>query len=82
MPGGVDGMAIREKSGSQTAEVDLAELRKKLNAYLDDFEKGGREFSNPDKPLALKNLRVIAMLQDDGNKEILQAVQFEVPEAK
>lgn len=82
MPGGVDGMAIKEKSGSQTAEVDLTELRKKLKAYLEDFEKDGGEFSNPNKPLALKNLRVIAMLQDDGTKEILQAVQFEVPEAK
>lgn len=82
MPGGVDGMAIKEKSGSQTAEVDLTELRKKLKAYLEDFEKDGGEFSNPNKPLALKNLCVIAMLQDDGTKEILQAVQFEVPEAK
>ena len=82
MPGGADGMALKEKSGSKTAEVDLAALRKSLKNYLDDFEKGGREFSNPNKPLAFKNLRVIAMIQDDSSKDILQAVQLEVPESK
>jgi hypothetical protein len=82
MPGGVDGMALKEKGGTMTAEVNLAELRKKLKDYLEEFEKGGREFPNPDRPLAFKNLRVIAMVQDDGSKEILQAVQMEVPETK
>jgi hypothetical protein len=53
-----------------------------LKDYLEEFEKGGREFPNPDRPLAFKNLRVIAMVQDDGSKEILQAVQMEVPETK
>lgn len=82
MPGGFEGMAIKEKKDSKSAEVDLAELRKKLQTYLADFEAGGREFSNPDKPLAFKNLRVIAILQDDGSKEILHAVQMEVPETR
>lgn len=82
MPGGADGLAIKEKSGSKTAEVDLGALRKTLSSYLADYEKNVREFSNPEKPLAFKNLRVIAMLQDDSNKEILQAVQLEVPESK
>jgi hypothetical protein len=82
MPGGADGVLLKEAKSTNSAEVDLAELRKKLKAYLEDLESGGREFPNPEKPLALKNLRVIAFVQDDGNKEILQAVQLEVPEEK
>ncbi len=82
MPGGADGFAIKEKSASKTAEVDLAALRKSLKEYLENYEKTEREFANPDKPLAFKNLRVIAMLQDDGTKDILHAVQLEVPDTK
>jgi hypothetical protein len=78
-PGGVEGFALREKDTEQTASVDLDELRRKLNAHLDDRAKIG-EFSNRDRPLDLKHLKVIALVQDDKTGEILQAVEVEVKE--
>ena len=49
--------------------------------YLEDFEKTSA-FPNPDRPLALKKLKVIAMIQDDDSKEILQAIQLDVTGGK
>jgi hypothetical protein len=83
-PGGSDGTTLRDKAGKATAEVDLAELAKKLNTYLSEYRRGGSQspFSEDDRPLGLKHLKAIALVQDDDSKEILQAVQVEVPEAK
>lgn len=82
MPGGAEGVVVKDKKGSISAEVDLNDVRAKLKKYLADFEANGGTFSNPDRPLALKHLRVIGMLQDDSTREILQALQLEVPEGK
>jgi hypothetical protein len=85
MPGGVDGLALNDrnatKSATKTAEVDLGEVRKTLTQYLDNYAKT-RAFPRPDRPLALKHLRIIALVQDDTSKEILQAVQLEVLDGK
>jgi hypothetical protein len=77
LPGGVKGFALKEKSSSHTATVDLPELRKKLKAYLDTYEKE-EGFPNKDRPLELKKLRVVALVQNDDTKEILQAAQVEI----
>ncbi len=77
MPGGFDGVALKDAKGGTTAEVDLAELRKKLIKYLDAFVAEEGPFSNPDRPLDLKHLRVIALVQDDSSREIMQALQLE-----
>jgi len=78
-----------EKLAEDMEEIKATLEKQKMNfkslldqAYLEEYEKNVREFSNPEKPLAFKNLRVIAMVQDDSSKEILQAVQLEVPENK
>ena len=77
LPGGVQGVALKEKSSQHAASVDLDELRRKLNKYLDNYAKE-RPFSNPDRPLELKNLHVVALVQDDDSGEILQAAQVPV----
>ena len=77
LPGGADGLALKEKTGKQTASVDLGELRKSLNQYLDEAAKED-PFPNKDRPLELKKLRVVAFIQNNANKEVLQAVQTEV----
>lgn len=79
MPGGPDGTAVKARSGEVELKVDLAEVRKELTAYLDKFAADNGPFPNPDRPMALENLRVIAFVQDDSSKEILQAVQLSVP---
>ena len=77
-PGGVDGVALKESKGTASAEVDLKVLRAKLAKYLDDYAANEGEFSNPDRPLALKNLRVMAIVQDDSTGQILQGLQLHV----
>jgi uncharacterized protein (TIGR03067 family) len=80
--GGPDGFALKDKDNKHTASVDLDELRKSLNDYLDDYNSNKRQFPSSDRPLDLKNLRLIALVQDDVTREILQAAQVEITEAK
>jgi thiol-disulfide isomerase/thioredoxin len=78
LPGGAAGLALKDKTGKHTATVDIDELRKKLIGYLDEAAKDLGEFPNKDRPLELKKLRVIAFVQNDATKEVLQAVQVDV----
>jgi hypothetical protein len=82
LPGGAAGLALKEKTGKQEATVDLDDLRKTLNKYLDDYAEKQDAFPNKDRPLELKNLRVVAFVQNDQTKEILQAIQVDVKEEK
>jgi hypothetical protein len=77
--GGMDGLPLREATATQNVTVDLGELRKTLSEGLTTFEKK-HEFEFEEKPMALKDLKVIAFVQNDATKEILQAVQVKVPE--
>ncbi len=79
-PGGVDGVAVTKKRFSATAEVDLSTLRKGLTDYLDTYAANERPFLRVDRPMDFHGLRVIAFVQDDKTREILQAVQTEVNE--
>lgn len=77
MPGGVEGIAIREASLKHTATVDIAAIRKDLTSYLDKFAVKD-PFPYPKiRPMEMKDLKVIALIQNDETGEILQAVQFE-----
>jgi hypothetical protein len=78
MPGGAEGIAITDKMFKHTATVDLGDVRKSLTRYLDDYAANTRPFPKPDRPMDLKDLRVIAFVQNDTTGEILQAVQIEV----
>lgn len=80
-PGGVGGMALKDASSSQAVTVKLADLAKKLDSYLTTAGKT-RPFRDDDRPLDLKHLKVVALIQDDDSKEILQAAQADVPEDK
>jgi hypothetical protein len=80
-PGGLDGFEMKEAKGSQKVLVNLAELKKGLTDYLAESDKK-RPFLDDDRPMALKNLRLIAFVQDDDGHEILQAAQVEVSDEK
>jgi hypothetical protein len=82
LPGGAAGLALKEKTGKQEATVDLDDLRKSLKKYLDDYADKEDAFPNKERPLELKNLRVIAFVQNDLTKEVLQAIQVDVKEEK
>jgi hypothetical protein len=76
--GGANGEKLAaDKPFTKSLTVDLDDVKKGLLDYLD---KAGKTmpFPNKDRPLDLKNLRVVAFLQNDATREVLQAVQVEV----
>jgi hypothetical protein len=77
LPGGAKGVEVKDKAAKQTVEVDLKDVRAALTKYLDDFAKD-RPFPYADRPLDLKHLKVIAIVQDDDSREILNAAEFDV----
>lgn len=83
MLGGAGGFALkdvenREGTYRKAATVDLPKLRKEIEKYLDDYAANERPFRDDARPLDLKVLKVIALVQNDKTQEILQAVQLEV----
>jgi hypothetical protein len=78
MPGGADGMTVSK--GPAKVTVNLHDLRKDLNAFLDDYAATQRAFPRVARPMDLEGLRVIAFVQDDATHEILQAAQVNVTE--
>lgn len=78
MPGGASGIAAVNEEFAFEQEIPLVELRDRLVSYLDEFEEAasgqfGQGFAFGERPLALRKLTVVAFLQDDATKEILQA---------
>jgi hypothetical protein len=80
-PGGVEGQKLSDKPGKHTARVDLTELTKSLGDYLTAAD-AKRPFPDDDRPLNLKNLKIVAFIQDEESKSVLQAAQVDVQEAK
>jgi hypothetical protein len=78
MPGGADGVALTQKDSKHTATVNLAELRQELGKYLDDYAAEKRPFPRAGRPMEMKHLKVIALVQDDKTKEVIQAAVAEV----
>ena len=76
--GGIEGVALKEAKETKTASIDLATLRKELNEYIDSQTA----LKDGDRPLEMKELKIVAFIQDDENKEVVQAVQAGVPEDK
>jgi hypothetical protein len=80
-PGGTKGVALKEATTNNKVMIDLAEVSKKLGDYLD--EAGEKiAFLDDERPTKLGHLKVIAFIQDEDSKEILQAAEAEVPAAK
>lgn len=82
MPGGVAGKTIRNGKGQSEETVKLSELRQSLETYLNDYVKQGRNFPKALPPIDLKKLKVVAFVQDDTDKTVLNATMVDVPEAK
>lgn len=81
MPGGLKGFALTKKEQEQAVVVSADDIRKELAQSLDEFAKEQGEFPRTERPLALKNLKVVAFIQDDATNEVLNAVQIDL-EAK
>jgi hypothetical protein len=77
MPGGVEGITIKDSQAKQQVTVNLAELKRTLTSYLEEANKR-RPFLDDERPMDLDHLMVVAFLQNDTTKEVLQAAQVEV----
>jgi hypothetical protein len=83
MPGGDKGFPVKEKKIRQAVSVDLVELKKQLTQYVNAVAKKTKaKFPEPDEVLDLKNLRVVAFVQNDKTKEVLQAKEVDVSGGK
>jgi hypothetical protein len=79
-PGGVEGIALKEKNTKHDVTIKLDEIRKSLNDYLAGYKEGN--FAEDERPLDLKKLMLVAFIQKKGTKEIYQAAQIDLPEEK
>jgi hypothetical protein len=80
-PGGVEGIALKQKSTKHDIRVNLDDVKKNLNDYLGNFK--GAKFAEDERPLDLKHLKIVAFIQnDDGDKDIFQAAQIDLPGEK
>jgi hypothetical protein len=80
MPGGAKGVALTKKTHEQTVTIDPDAVKAALTKALDD-SAAKAPFPRADRPLALRNLKLVALVQNDATKEILHAVQVDL-EAK
>ncbi len=82
MPGGPNGVLLKDKAAKQAVTVDLDEVRKGLEKYLAEWAKENAPFPGKAPAIELKNLRLVALLQSDRTGEILQATQVDVKGAE
>lgn len=80
MPGGPAGLALRAADGEYAFDVSLAEVRETLSRHLDELASR-RSGPGLDLPPELRDLRVVAFVQNDATREILQGCQVRVSEA-
>jgi hypothetical protein len=82
-PGSVAGKSLTEAASNHNVSVNVGELRAQHLKHLGN-QPQVRSFLLPTwtvapiPPPALEHLRVVAFVQDDSTREILQAVQVEV----
>jgi hypothetical protein len=76
--GGRDDAPPIKFGSEQTVTFDLPGIKAGLTKYLDAYAVE-RPFANPDRPMDLAHLRVIALVQNDDTGEILNATEFAVP---
>jgi hypothetical protein len=72
MPGGDAGTVMKAKDGKYPFTVDVAEVKKRLADYLKK-SNDKRPFPDDARPMELKELSVVAFVQDDRTQEVLQA---------
>jgi hypothetical protein len=75
MPGGTRGFALKGKASEHAVEVDLEKERKRIHKFLDEAYEGPR-------PMRLRDLRVVAFVQDDDTMEVFHAIEVLVVEKK
>ncbi|MGE3315200.1 MAG: hypothetical protein AB7O26_08785, partial [Planctomycetaceae bacterium] len=77
MPGGPNGIGPDEGKISFTRAIKLSDIKQQLGDYLEALEQRiEREFRA--KPMEFKKLHLVAFVQDDSTREVLQAASVPV----
>lgn len=78
MPGGAEGFEVNRDENKHEVTLDIGEMRRGLNKYLDEklFEWG--PFPYPQRPFDLQKLKVVAWMERDKNRLVLQSMQTDV----
>jgi hypothetical protein len=71
---------VKARTARQTVTVRLDDLARGLGAFLDAQARPGRPFLAYERALAWKGLEVVALVQDDRTRAILQATRAAVPD--
>jgi hypothetical protein len=82
MPGGVDGKELVDGKGNVEVTVNLADVRTGLEEYLARLKRANAPFPKPMPEIELKDLSLVAFVQDDDDKSVLHAVLAPVGESK
>ncbi len=77
MPGG-KGIVLKDKTADHTIPIKLDEIRDGIVKFLDQSLLEGEPVRG-DRPLAFKNLKLVAFVQNDSTGEILNAAQVDLP---
>jgi hypothetical protein len=70
LPGGPAGFTLSKDNASESAKLNLADLRQQSSKGLDEFPN-----LEGQRPFSYRNLRVVAFIQDDETHEVLAAVE-------
>lgn len=83
--GGHDGFAISQESANFTASLDIAQLESNLLDYLTEYEsenpqrfRSGEGFSEKKNEIDENQLLLVAFVQDDTSKKVLQVRVLEL----
>lgn len=76
MPGG-KGIVLKQKTAEHTVTVNAGEIRDNIAKFLDDTAKDA-DGPRGDRPLALKNLKLVAFIQNDSTGDVLNAAQVDL----
>jgi hypothetical protein len=77
MLGTAKGITAKQGQLKYSLPLPLAELKGRQLAYLRNYEQGKRQ-PFPEKPVEYKKLHVVAFVQNDQNKEVLQSASVPV----
>ncbi len=81
MPGGAEGKPVDVGQAQVSMTIDLGEVREGLSKYLDDFSRN-TSFPNVLPDIALKGLSLVAFVQDDADKTVIDAASVSIPDAE
>jgi hypothetical protein len=78
-PAGAEGLGLNDGSAVQNVRIELGEVRKTLGEYLTAQNKEFEGYFAPeDMQQELKDLRIVAFVQDEESRRILEALQVKV----